>query len=99
MKIRIGVIILALFLILSLFAGCTSKSSGVKSIEKSSGFKPVKITWSYLSVSNDAHIKAMQMFKQELERISGGEMVVEVCHFSMDGLSGIIRGTYDMQLP
>jgi tripartite ATP-independent transporter DctP family solute receptor len=64
-------------------------------------FKPVKITWSSVSVPNDAHTKAMQMFKLELERISGGEMEVELYHsgqlFTQEGAqAAVIRGTLDM---
>ncbi len=63
--------------------------------------KPVKLTWSSVSVPNDAHTRAMQVFKLELERISGGEMEVEVYHsgqlFTQEGAqAAVVRGTLDM---
>lgn len=94
--------ILLVLLILSLAAGSLiangEPDNGAAAPE---AFKPVKITWSSVSVPNDAHTKAMQMFKLELERISGGEMEVEVYHsgqlFTQEGAqAAVIRGTLDM---
>lgn len=96
MKVRIcALIVLTLFLGGFLFAG-GNKDSGAPDVQKT-----VKLTWSSVSVPNDAHTKAMQMFKLELERISDGEMEVEVYHsgqlFTQEGAqAAVIRGTLDI---
>jgi tripartite ATP-independent transporter DctP family solute receptor len=63
--------------------------------------KQVKITWSSVSVPNDAHTKAMQIFKLELERLGEGQIDVEVYHsgqlFTQEAAQAAVkRGTLDM---
>lgn len=61
----------------------------------------VKLTWSSVSVPNDAHTKAMQVFKEELEKLTNGEVEVEVFHsgqlFNQEGAQAAVRkGTLDI---
>jgi tripartite ATP-independent transporter DctP family solute receptor len=60
-----------------------------------------KITWSAVSVPDDAHTKAMYVFKEELEKLTNGEVEVEVFHsgqlFNQEGAQAAVRkGTLDM---
>ena len=55
--------------------------------------KQHKITWSSVSVPNDAHTKAMMVFKLELERITDGQIEVELYH------SGQLFGQVEGQAP
>jgi len=93
-KILLTLMILSLATVLVFANGGSDKAApGVKA--------PVKLTWSSVSVPNDAHTKAMQMFKLELERISNGEMAVEIYHsgqlFTQEGAqAAVVRGTLDM---
>lgn len=62
---------------------------------------PVKLTFSSVSVPGDAHTRAMQMFKLVLEKVSDGEMTVDVYHsgqlFSQEAeIAAVRRGTIDM---
>lgn len=62
---------------------------------------PVKLTFSSVSVPDDAHTKAMTVFKEELERLSGGQIMVDVYHsgqlFNQTAEQDAIRqGTVDM---
>jgi len=72
--------VLMILLTLSLAMGTLMANGGSDSGATVEVRKPVKLTWSSVSVPNDAHTKAMQVFKLELERISDGEMEVEVYH-------------------
>lgn len=61
----------------------------------------ITLTWSSVSVPDDAHTKAMNVFKEELEKLTDGEIEVEVFHsgqlFTQEGQQGAIRkGTLDM---
>ncbi len=61
----------------------------------------VNLSFSSSSVPNDAHTKAMYVFKDEVEKISNGEITVDVYDsgqlFTQDGeQAAIIRGTVDM---
>jgi tripartite ATP-independent transporter DctP family solute receptor len=63
--------------------------------------KQVDLTWSAVSVPDDAHTKAMLRFKLELERITDGQVDVEVYHsgqlFTQEGSKAAVRrGTLDM---
>ena len=95
MKTKVMLIVAVLFLLASYsFAGGGSETA-------EEVVKPVRITFSSVSVPGDAHTRAMQVFKLELERISGGEMEVEVYHsaqlFSQEGEQAAVRkGTVDM---
>jgi tripartite ATP-independent transporter DctP family solute receptor len=62
---------------------------------------PTKLVFTSVSVPGDAHTRAMQVFKLELERLSKGTMEVEVYHsaqlFTQTGeLDACIKGTIDM---
>lgn len=62
---------------------------------------PVKLTFSSVSVPDDAHTKAMTVFKEEVERLSGGQITVDVYHsgqlFNQTAEQDAIRqGTVDM---
>jgi tripartite ATP-independent transporter DctP family solute receptor len=63
--------------------------------------KPIKITWSSISVPADAHTKAMWVFKHELEKISEGHFDVELytsgAIFTQEGeLAACREGTLDI---
>ncbi len=69
------------------------------------GFTPaeakVTLTWSAVSVPDDAHTKAMLAFKAELEKLTDGEVEVEAFHsgqlFNQEAAQAAIRkGTLDM---
>ena len=97
MKTKVMLFLAVFFLLASYsFAG-----GGSETAVDSGAVKPVKISFSSVSVPGDAHTRAMQIFKLELERISGGEMEVEVYHsaqlFSQEGEQAAVRkGTVDM---
>ena len=38
----------------------------------------IKLTWSSISVPGDAHTEAMKVFKEEVERLSGGKITVDL---------------------
>lgn len=61
----------------------------------------VTLTFSSQSVPGDAHTEAMNVFKEEVERLSGGQIEVEVYHsgqlFGQEGeQTAVRRGTVDM---
>ncbi|TVQ40506.1 MAG: DctP family TRAP transporter solute-binding subunit [Spirochaetaceae bacterium] len=63
--------------------------------------QPVTLTFSSVSVPGDAHTIAMSVFKEEVERLSGGQIQVDVYHsgalFSQEGeQTAVRRGTVDM---
>jgi TRAP-type transport system periplasmic protein len=63
--------------------------------------KPIEINFSSVSVPGDAHTEAMTVFKDELEKLSGGTMIVNVYHsgqlYSQEGEQAAVRaGTVDM---
>jgi tripartite ATP-independent transporter DctP family solute receptor len=63
--------------------------------------KPVKLTWSSISVPADAHTKAMWVFKTELEKLSDNRITVELytsgAIFTQEGeLAACREGTLDM---
>ncbi len=95
MKTKVMLVVAVFFLLAAYsFAGGGSETTAET-------VKPVRITFSSVSVPGDAHTRAMQVFKLELERISGGEMEVEVYHsaqlFSQEGEQAAVRkGTVDM---
>ncbi len=62
---------------------------------------PIKLTFTAVSVPDDAHTKAMMAFKEELEKLSNGQIVVDVFHsgqlFTQEGEQAAIKmGTVDM---
>lgn len=75
-----------------------SFGEGQKEVQSS---KPIEISFSSVSVPGDAHTEAMTVFKNELEKLSSGTMVVNVYHsgqlFSQEGEQDAVRqGTVDM---
>ncbi len=63
--------------------------------------EPIEINFSSVSVPGDAHTEAMTVFKNELEKLSGGTMKVNVYHsgqlYSQEGEQAAVRqGTVDM---
>jgi len=90
---KVFVLLLAAVLTFGLFANGQNE-------EKSSG-EVVTINFSSMSVPGDAHTEAMTVFKEEVERLSGGSMVVNVYPsgqlFDQEGEQAAIRqGTVDM---
>lgn len=85
------------------FAGAGEKPEQeviIKEVEKPAP-KPIKITWSSISVPADAHTKAMWIFKTELEKISEGRFDVELYTsgqiFTQEGeLAACREGTLDI---
>lgn len=68
---------------------------------ESDSSQPVEINFSSVSVPGDAHTEAMNVFKDELEKLSGGTMKVNVYHsgqlFSQEGEQAAVKqGTVDM---
>ena len=62
---------------------------------------PVELTWSSVSVPNDAHTKAMFEFEKVVEELSDGEIQVEVSHSGElytqeEGKTALRRGTLEM---
>jgi tripartite ATP-independent transporter DctP family solute receptor len=94
MKVRIMAVLVILLLAAS---PAFAKGGG----EEVTGPKPVKITWSSISVPADAHTKAMWVFKTELEKLSQNRITVELYTsgqiFTQEGeLAACREGTLDM---
>jgi TRAP-type transport system periplasmic protein len=94
MKKLLSLIVISVFAMSFAFAsGQTETAAGEKEI--------VEINFSSVSVPGDAHTEAMTVFKEELEKISEGSMVVNVYHsgqlYSQEGEQAAVRqGTVDM---
>ncbi len=63
--------------------------------------KKIKIVWSSVSVPNDAHTKAMYVFKKTLEKLTNGQVEVDIFPsgqlFTQEAAQAAIRkGTLDM---
>jgi tripartite ATP-independent transporter DctP family solute receptor len=63
--------------------------------------KAVKLTFTSVSVPGDAHTQAMTVFKDEVEKLSGGQITVDVYHsgqlFTQQAEQDAVRkGTIDM---
>jgi len=83
------------------FAGAKKPAEPEKEVIIKEAVKPVKLTWSSISVPADAHTKAMWVFKHELEKISDGHFSVELYTsgqiFTQEGeLAACREGTLDM---
>ena len=92
MKRILSVFIICIFA-LSLTFAAGQKEGGASA--------PVEINFSSVSVPGDAHTEAMTVFKNELEKLSGGTMKVNVYHsgqlYSQEGEQDAVRqGTVDM---
>jgi tripartite ATP-independent transporter DctP family solute receptor len=90
-----------LILLVALLAAFVILSVGCKKEEPEAAAKPVKITWSSISVPADAHTKAMWVFKTELEKLSNNRITVELYTsgqiFTQEGeLAACREGTLDM---
>lgn len=100
MKVKVLLVVLAVALIGSLaFAGATKEAPAP--VAETPAARPVKITWSSISVPADAHTKAMWVFKTELERLSNNRITVELYTsgqiFTQEGeLAACREGSLDM---
>ena len=91
------------FLAVFLTIGFLVLAGGGGEMEEGAAAAPrqVNITWSSVSVPDDAHTKAMQRFKLEAERVSDGRIQVEIYHsgqlFTQEAAQAAVkRGTLDM---
>ena len=78
-----------------------SFAGGQKEATPEAKAKPVKIVWSSVSVPGDGHTQGMTVFKEEVEKISGGQISVDVYHsgqlFTQQAEQDAIRkGTVDI---
>lgn len=69
---RLVMLTIVLLVVTAVFAG------GGREAGASAGDRPVKITWSSISVPADAHTRAMWVFKTELERLTDNRISVEL---------------------
>lgn len=85
-RVCIGVLILAILALFSIPQTATAAT---------------KLTFSSVSVPDDAHTKAMYAFKEEVEKLTNGEVEVDVFHsgqlFTQEGQNAALRkGSLDM---
>jgi tripartite ATP-independent transporter DctP family solute receptor len=90
-----------LILLVALLAAFVIIAVGCKKEEPEAVAKPVKLTWSSISVPADAHTKAMWVFKTELEKLSDNRITVELytsgAIFTQEGeLAACREGSLDM---
>jgi tripartite ATP-independent transporter DctP family solute receptor len=76
-------------------------ASGAAEAAPAGEAQPVELSFSSQSVPGDAHTEAMNIFKQEVEERSGGQITVDVYHsgqlFTQEGeQTAIRRGTVDL---
>lgn len=76
-------------------------STGQSEAPAAAAARPVTLTFSSQSVPGDAHTIAMDVFKREVERLSGGQITVDVYHsgqlLTQEGeQTAVRRGTVDM---
>ncbi len=88
-------------LIILLMAAVLSTAVFAAGQKEQKGAEPVTINFSSVSVPGDAHTEAMYVFKEEVEKLSGGSMVVNVYPsgqlFDQEGEQAAIKqGTVDM---
>jgi tripartite ATP-independent transporter DctP family solute receptor len=102
MKSKILILLLAFALVATFaFAGAGKEQPAMEGPAPEAPPKQHKITWSSVSVPNDAHTKAMMVFKLEVERITDGQIEVELYHSGqlfgqIEGQAAVKRGTLDM---
>ena len=94
---RISFILTLIISVGMIFTGCQKKEA----VSEAKAVEPIEINFSSVSVPGDAHTEAMTVFKNELEKLSGGTMKVNVYHsgqlYSQEGEQAAIRqGTVDM---
>ena len=102
MKSKILILLLAFALVVPFaFAGGGGEKPAPPEPAPELVAKPVKLTWSSISVPADAHTKAMWVFKTELEKMSGNRITVELytsgAIFTQEGeLAACREGSLDM---
>ncbi|UCF97004.1 MAG: sialic acid TRAP transporter substrate-binding protein SiaP [Spirochaetaceae bacterium] len=102
MKSKVLILLLAFTLVVTFaFAGAKPEPAAPQPQAAPAAPKPVKITWSSISVPADAHTKAMWVFKTELERLSSNRITVELYTsgqiFTQEGeLAACREGSLDM---
>ncbi|NOY09686.1 MAG: DctP family TRAP transporter solute-binding subunit [Spirochaetes bacterium] len=92
--------IFILFVALVMLASFTF-ATGQAEKGKQAAPKKIKIVWSSVSVPNDAHTKAMYVFKNTLEKLTNGQVEVSIFPsgqlFTQEAAQAAIRkGTLDM---
>jgi len=93
---KIVVFIFALTVLASFAFAAGTQEKGTKAAPKK-----IKITWSSVSVPSDAHTKAMSVFKDTLEKLTNGQVEVDLFPsgqlFTQEAAQAAIRkGTLDM---
>jgi tripartite ATP-independent transporter DctP family solute receptor len=88
--------LIAVFAVFGIYAAAQSEE-GASAAQS----EPITITFSSVSVPGDAHTEAMYVFKEELEKLSGGTIKVEVYPsaqlFDQEGEQAAIKqGSVDM---
>lgn len=88
-------------LFISMFTLSFAFAGGQQEAPAATADEPIEINFSSVSVPGDAHTEAMTVFKNELEKLSGGTMKVNVYHsgqlYSQEGEQAAVRqGTVDM---
>ena len=102
MKSKILILLLAFALVVPFaFAGGGGEKPAPPEPAPELVAKPVKLTWSSISVPADAHTKAMWVFKTELEKLSDNRITVELytsgAIFTQEGeLAACREGSLDM---
>jgi tripartite ATP-independent transporter DctP family solute receptor len=91
---------LVLVLVVLILAGFTAAAFGAGAKEAPAA-KQFKLSFSSVSVPNDAHTKAMYAFKEEIEKSTAGQITVDVYHsgqlFTQEAdQPAVIKGTLDM---
>jgi len=90
--------ILLILLVLTCVVGSLTFAAGAKEAPKAKQFK---LSFSSVSVPNDAHTKAMYVFKENIEKLTNGQITVDVYHsgqlFTQEAQNPALqKGTLDM---
>ena len=91
----------AVLLMVSVITGFVFASGQTEGAAGTAAAEPITLTWASVSVTDDAHTKAMFEFKRVLEDITDGQMMVEVYPngelYNQDSLlPALRRGNLDM---